>query len=75
MNVYERFELGQGKSLFVFVCLANKSSSSISLGSPVKKAKLKYNNMFLNKLVNMCKFNLTIYNIIFYVYLSKNILI
>ena len=75
MNVYERFELGQGKSLFVFVYLANKLSSSISLGSPVKKAKLKYNNVFLNKLVNMCKYNLTIYNIIFYVYLSKNILI
>ena len=74
MKVYERFELGQGKSLFL-VCLANKSSSSISLGSPIKKVKLKYNNVFLNKLVNMCKFNLTIYNIIFYVYLSKNILI
>ena len=55
MNVYERFELGQGKSLFLFVYLANKLSSSISLGSPVKKAKLKYNNLFLNKQVNMCK--------------------
>ena len=74
MKVYERFELGQGKSLFL-VCLANKSSSSISLGSPIKKVKLKYNNVFLNKLVNMCKSNLTEYNIIFYVYLSKNILI
>lgn len=40
-----------GKGLFMFVCLANKSNSSTSLGSTIKQAKLKYNNILVKKLM------------------------
>jgi len=37
------------ESLFIFVCLANKSSSNISLDLTIKWTKLKHNNAFINK--------------------------
>ena len=51
---YEHLELVSGKKkLFIFVCLATNSSSSLSLNSIIKRVKLKYNNLFVNKLVNL----------------------
>ena len=35
----------------MFVCLANKSS--LSLSSTINQAKFKYNTIFVNKLVNI----------------------
>ena len=43
------FMNSSGKSLFMFVCLANKPKLSISLGSTIKQTKLKHNNVFVNK--------------------------
>ena len=48
------------KILFTFVCLANKSSLCLDLGSIIKSVKLKYNNVFMNKPLNM-RLDLTIY--------------
>ena len=45
------FMNSSGKSLFMFVCLANKPKLSISLGSTIKQTKLKHNNVFVNKFV------------------------
>ena len=46
-----------------------KSNLSPSLSSTIKRAKLKHNNVFVNKLVNMMRFHSSIYNIILlYVY-------
>jgi len=65
----------RGKDLFIFVYLATKSNSSPSLSSTIKRAKLKHNNVFVNKLVNMMRLHSSIYNIILlHVYLSKIIL-
>ena len=41
------------KNLFMFVCLVNKSSLNLTLGLIIKRVKLKYNNMFVSKLVTM----------------------
>ena len=88
--VYEQFEFKLKKYIYIyiFVCLVNKSNLSPNLGAIIKQVKLKHNNVFINKLMNLRLFfffflkninlrlDLTIYNIIFlYVYLSKNILI
>ena len=51
--VYERFELNLRKNLFMFVYFENKPSSTLSLDSIIKRAKLKQNNVFVNKLMNM----------------------
>jgi len=39
--------------LFIFICLAKKTRSSPTLGLIIKRDKLKHNNMFGNKLMNM----------------------
>ena len=41
------------KKLFMFVCLVNKPSSNPTLGLIIKPTKLKYNNVLVNKLINM----------------------
>ena len=46
--VYEQFVLGLRKCLFMFVCLSNKSNSSLILGSTIKGVKFKHNNVFMN---------------------------
>jgi len=69
--VYEQLKLGlEKKNLFIFNFLANKPSSSPSLDSVIKQNKLKYNNVFVNKLVNI-KHDLTVYNVtLLYAYMS-----
>ena len=58
----------------MFIRSANKPSSSLSLDSTINLAKFKYNNVFVNKLVNISH-NLTTYNVIFVLeFLSKIIL-
>ena len=46
-----------------FFCLENKPNSCPNFGSTIKQVKLKYKNVFINKLVNI-KLNLKIYTII-----------
>lgn len=41
------------KNLFILICLAKKTRSSPTLGLIIKRDKLKHNNMFGNKLMNM----------------------
>ena len=61
--------------LIIFVYLANELNSSLSLHSTIKKAKLKHNNVLVNKLVNM-RLDLSIYDIIYlHVYIYTNIVI
>ena len=50
--VYKQFEFSWGKNLFIFFCLVNESNLGPTLGLIIKQVKLKYNNMFMNKLVN-----------------------
>ena len=57
--VYEQLRLGSRKSSFMFVYLTNKPSSILSLGSTIKQAEFKHNNVLVKKLVNM-KLNLSI---------------
>ena len=37
----------------MFVYLVNQLSSNLSLGSTIKQAELKRNNLFVNKLINI----------------------
>lgn len=48
-TIWTQFEK---KKLSIFVYLTNEPSSSLSLGSTIKKVKLKHNNVLLNKLRN-----------------------
>ena len=50
--VYKQFEFSWRKNLFIFFCLVNESNLGPTLGLIIKQVKLKYNNMFMNKLVN-----------------------
>jgi hypothetical protein len=50
---YEQLELDLGNNLFIFVYLTNEPSLSPSLGLNIKRDKLKYNNLFINKLVSI----------------------
>ena len=51
--VYKQFGFSWRKNLFIFFCLVNESNVGPTLGLIIKQVKLKYNNMFMNKLVNM----------------------
>ena len=74
-TIYEQLKLGLEKNLFIFSFLANNPSSSPSLDLVIKQNKLKYNNVSVNKLVNI-KHDLTVYNVtLLYAYMSKNICI
>ena len=47
-----------GKSLFMFICVANKPKLNISLGLTSKQTELKHNNVFVNKLATkLAQFN------------------
>ena len=50
--VYKQFEFSWRKNLFIFFRLINESNLGPTLGLIIKQVKLKYNNMFMNKLVN-----------------------
>ena len=50
--VYKQFEFSWRKNLFIFFGLVNESNLGPTLGLIIKQVKLKYNNMFMNKLVN-----------------------
>ena len=58
------------KYLFMFVYLANESSSTLTLGSINKQIKFKYNDVLVKKLMSM-RLNLSKNNIMDY--LSKSI--
>ena len=59
----------------MFINLANEPSSTLSLGSTIQQAKIKHNNVFVNKLMSMM-LDLSRCNIrCFYVYVCKNMLI
>ena len=51
--------------------LANEPSTSLGLNSTIKRTKLKHNNVFMNKLMNV-RLNLSIYNTIrfFFTYIK-----
>ena len=53
--VYEHFEfkLNIYIYIYIFICLINKSNLSQNLGSIIKQAKLKHNNVFINKPMNL----------------------
>ena len=53
--VYEQFEFKLKKYIYIyiFVCLVNKSNLSPNLGAIIKQVKLKHNNVFINKLMNL----------------------
>ena len=51
--IYEQLNFESRKNLFIFICLVNKLSSNLTLGSIIKQIKLKHNNVFVNKLVNI----------------------
>ena len=61
---YELHEFSSRKSLFIFVCLANKSGSSLSLSIIIKPIKFKHNNAFVSNVMKI-KLDLTIHNITF----------
>ena len=48
------------KKLFKIIYLAIESNTSLTLDLTIKQAKFKYNNLFMNKLINM-RLNLSIY--------------
>ena len=52
-TIYEQLNFESRKNLFIFICLVNKLSSNLTLGSIIKQIKLKHNNVFVNKLVNI----------------------
>lgn len=83
--INELLELSSRKKLFMFIYLANQPSSHSDLGSSIKWAKLKHNNVFGNKLMSMRFFflslmsmrvDLSIYITLYVlnVYIYKNIL-
>ena len=45
--------LAQEKARSCFVYLTNKLSSILSLGSTIKQAEFKHNNVLMKKLMNM----------------------
>ena len=51
-TIFEHLELNFEKKKIYAHCLENKPSLSLSLGTTIKRVKLKYNNIFINKLVN-----------------------
>ena len=62
---YKLHEFSLRKSLFIFVCLANKSGLSRSLSMIIKPIKFKHNNVFVSNVVRI-KRDLTIHNITFF---------
>ena len=54
------------KKLFKIIYLAIESNTSLTLDLTIKQAKFKYNNLFMNKLINM-RPNLSIYIYILYI--------
>ena len=46
------FKLTLKKNIFMFVLLVSKPNSNISLDLTIKQAKLKYNNVFVNRFTN-----------------------
>ena len=54
------------KKLFKIIYLENESNTSLTLDLTIKQAKFKYNNLFMNKLINM-RPNLSIYIYIYYI--------
>ena len=55
------------KKLFKIIYLAIESNTSLTLDLTIKQAKFKYNNLFMNKLINM-RPNLSIYIYIYIIY-------
>ena len=51
-DAYDQLGLTLGKTLFMFMYLANEPSTSLGLNSTIKWTKLKHNNVFINKLMN-----------------------
>ena len=41
------------KKMFKIIYLENESNTSLTLDLTIKQAKFKYNNLFMNKLINM----------------------
>jgi len=54
--------------MFKIIYLANESNTSLILDLIIKQVKLKYNKLFINKLINT-RLNLSIQNIIYYIYI------
>ena len=53
-TVFVQLKLSLKKNLLMFVCLINELRSNPTLGSIIKRVKLKHNNIFvMNNLVNM----------------------
>ena len=55
--------------MFKIIYLANESNTSLILDLIIKQAKLKYNKLFINKLMITTRLNLSIHNIIYYIYI------
>ena len=69
--VYEQLELSLRKNLFIFVCLENKTSSSLKFMLDYYTSQVQKNNVFVN--TRGWGFYLTIYNIILYLYICLKI--
>jgi len=50
----------------MFPYLVNELSSNLSLGSTIKQVKLKHNNVFVNKFVNMRPYIYNVFSTIIY---------
>ena len=59
------------KKLFKIIYLAIESNTSLTLDLTIKQAKFKYNNLFMNKLINM-RLNLSIYIYIYILYIDTH---
>ena len=64
-----RLVLSLRKKMFKIIYLANESNTSLILDLIIKQAKLKYNKLFINKLMITTRLNLSIHNIIYYIYI------
>ena len=69
--VYEQLELSLRKNLFIFVCLENKTSSSLKFRLDYYTSQVQKNNVFVN--TRGRGLYLTIYNIILYLYICLKI--
>ena len=69
--VYEQLELSSRKNLSIFVCLEIKTSSSHKFGLDYYTSQVQKNNVFVN--TRGRGLYLTIYNIIFYLYICLKI--
>ena len=69
--VYEQLELISRKNLFIFVCLENKTSSSLKFRLDYYTSQVQKNNVFMN--MRGRGLYLSIYNIIFYLYICLKI--